>query len=149
MSPEISARMRMRPRLEGSPPFVVELPEWDIVGPAKDSRLRGLHFAGDMHLRRLADEWRDRLDVRDGYEGIEISSTSFVGRVDFGPIRIAIRPKLPALPLSRLLRYAYDLRDVRLIENTWSPTTRHGLHDLLIALLAAEVEELVHSGLTR
>jgi 5-methylcytosine-specific restriction enzyme subunit McrC len=139
----------MRRRPEGMPLFVVDLTEWDIVGPTIDSRLKGLHFADDTHLRRLAAELRDRLDVRDGYEGIEISSTSFVGRVDFGPIRIAIRPKLPALPLSRLLRYAYGLRDVRLIEKTWSPTTRHGLHDLLIALLAAEVEELLHSGLAR
>jgi 5-methylcytosine-specific restriction enzyme subunit McrC len=139
----------MHPRLEGIPPFVVELTEWDTVGPAKDPRLKGLHFADDMRLRRLADELRDRVDIREGYEGIEIASTSFVGRVDCGPIRIAIGPKLPALPLTRLLRYAYGLRDVRSIEETRSPTTRHGLHDLLIALLAAEVEELVHRGLMR
>jgi 5-methylcytosine-specific restriction enzyme subunit McrC len=53
------------------------------------------------------------------------------------------------MPLARLLRYAYGLRDVTAVEETMSPTARHGLHDLLIALLAAEVEELLHRGLTR
>jgi 5-methylcytosine-specific restriction enzyme subunit McrC len=69
--------------------------------------------------------------------------------VDVGPLRIAIGPKLPAMPLARLLRYAYRLRYIAAIEKTFSPTTRHGLHDLLIELLAVEVEELLHRGLTR
>jgi 5-methylcytosine-specific restriction enzyme subunit McrC len=139
----------MLPRPDGMPPLVVELTEWDQVGPAKDTRLRGRFLAGDMHLRRLAETLRGRLDIREGYEGLEISSTSFVGRVDLGPLRIAIGPKLPAMPLAALLRYAYGLRDVTAIEETRSPTARHGLHDLLISLLAAEVEELLHGGLVR
>jgi 5-methylcytosine-specific restriction enzyme subunit McrC len=69
--------------------------------------------------------------------------------VDVGPLRIAIGPKLPDMPLASLLRYAYGLRDVTAIEETRSPTTHHSLHDLLIALLAAEVEELLHRGLAR
>lgn len=137
------------PRPEGVPIFVVELTEWDQVGPAKDPRLKGRWLADDPQSRRLAESLRGRLDIRDGYEGLEITSTSFVGRVDVGPLRIAIGPKLPAMPLSRLLRYAYGLRDIAAIEETRSPTTRHGLHDLLIALLAAEVEELLHRGLAR
>jgi|HubBroStandDraft_4_1064222.scaffolds.fasta_scaffold00671_1 5-methylcytosine-specific restriction enzyme subunit McrC len=139
----------MTPRPEARPSFVVELTEWDRVGPAQDSRLRGRSLAGDMQLRRLAQTLRKRLDIREGYEGLEITSTSYVGRVEVGPICIAIAPKLPAMPLARLLRYAYGLRDVTAIEQTWSPTTRHGLHDILIALLSAEVEELLHGGLAR
>jgi 5-methylcytosine-specific restriction enzyme subunit McrC len=139
----------MTPRPEVSPSFVVELTEWDEVGPAQDSRLRGYSLAGDMSLRRLAEMLRGRVDIREGYEGLEITSTSFVGRVDVGPLRIAIGPKLPAMPLARLLRYAYGLRDVTAVEETQSPTTRHGLHDLLVALLASEAEELLHRGLAR
>jgi 5-methylcytosine-specific restriction enzyme subunit McrC len=149
MSLGMIVRVRIPPRRNGMPSIVVELTEWDQVGPEKDSRLRGLSLAGDMHLRRLAEKLRGRLDIREGYEGLEISSTSFVGRVDLGPLRIAIGPKLPAMPLAQLLRYAYGLRDVTAIEETRSPTIRHGLHDLLIALLVAEVEELLHSGLVR
>src|SRR5450756_1116812 len=102
-------RMRMTPvpRPDGRPLFVVELTEWDQVGPAKDSRLKGCSLAGDPQSRRLAESLRGRLDIREGYDGLEITSTSFVGRVDVGPLRIAIGPKLPAMPLARLLRYAY------------------------------------------
>jgi 5-methylcytosine-specific restriction enzyme subunit McrC len=139
----------MTPRADGTPSFVVELTEWDQVGPARDARLRGCSLAGDGESRRLVATLRDRLEIREGYDGLEITSTSFVGRVDVGPLRIAIGPKLPAMPLARLLRYAYGLRDVTAVEETRSPTTRHGLHDLLIALLAAEVEELLHCGLAR
>ncbi len=139
----------MSPCPDGMPSLVVELTEWDQVGPAQDSRLRGFSLADDMPARRLAERLRGRLEVSEGYEGLEITSTSFVGRVDVGPLRIAVGPKLPAMPLARLLRYAYGLRDVTAVEETKSPTTRHGLHDLLIVLLAAEVEELLHRGLTR
>lgn len=139
----------MTPRPEGPPSFVVELTEWDQVGPAQDSRLEGCSLAGDVSLRRLAETLGGRVDIREGYEGLEITTTSFVGRVDVGPLRIAIGPKLPAMPLARLLRYAYGLRDVTAVEETRSPTTRHGLHDLLVALLASEVEELLHRGLAR
>jgi 5-methylcytosine-specific restriction enzyme subunit McrC len=134
---------------DGTAPCVVELTEWDQAGPAQNERLSGCSLAGDIASRRLAEMLRGRLDIREGYDGLEITSTSFVGRVDVGPLRIAIGPKLPAMPLARLLRYAYGLRDVTAIEETRSPTTRHGLHDLLISLLAAEVEELLHRGLAR
>jgi 5-methylcytosine-specific restriction enzyme subunit McrC len=137
----------LRPDREPAP--LIELAEWDQVGPAQDPRLTGLSLADNVLARRLAQELRSRVDIREGYQGLEVTSTSYVGRVDVGPLRIAIRPKLPAMPLARLLRYAYGLRDVRTVEETWAPTTRHGLHDLLIAMLAAEVEELVHRGLAR
>ncbi|MFZ0151984.1 MAG: hypothetical protein WAM72_27240 [Xanthobacteraceae bacterium] len=141
--------MTPTPRLDDTPPFLVELTEWDQVGPAQNLRLKGCSLAGDVKSRQLAEALRGRLDIREGYEGLEITSTSFVGRLDVGPLRIAIRPKLPEMPLAQLLRYAYGLRDVAAVEETRAPTTRHGLHDLLIALLAAEVEELLHRGLAR
>src|SRR4051794_33279599 len=91
-----TAGVRMTPQPDGTSPFVVELTEWDQVGPAQDARLRGLSLAGDKQSRRMADALRERLDIREGYDGLEITSTSFVGRVDVGPLRIAIGPKLPA-----------------------------------------------------
>jgi 5-methylcytosine-specific restriction enzyme subunit McrC len=100
-----------------------------------------------VSARRLAEDVRRQVDIREGYRGLGITSTSFVGRIDIGRLRIAIRPNLPSMPLTRLLRYAYALRDVTTIEETRAPTTRHGLHDLLIATLVAEVEELLHRGL--
>jgi 5-methylcytosine-specific restriction enzyme subunit McrC len=141
--------MTPRPNPNNTADLVVALTEWDQVGPAQDLRLKGCSLAGDVHSRRLAEGLRGRLDIREGYDGLEIATTSFVGRVDVGPLRIVIGPKLPTMPLARLLRYAYGLRNVATFEETHAPTTRHGLHDLLIALLAAEVGELLHRGLAR
>ena len=128
----------------------MELTEWGQLGPNRIPACGAL-LGDDSHARRLAEDLCGRLEIREGYDGIEIAATSFVGWVDVGPLRIAIRPKLPAMPLARLLRYAYRLRDVSAIEETGSPTTtRNGLHDLLIELLAKEVgEELLHRGLAR
>src|ERR1039458_6092551 len=147
----MKAAQRMTPaqQLERAPILLVELTEWDQLGPAQDQRLKGCFLGDNPQVRRLTEALRPRLDIREGYDGLEVTSTSFVGRVDVGPLRIAVRPKLRTMPLARLLRYAYGLRDVTTIEETGSPTTRYGLHDLLIALLAAEVEELLHRGLAR
>lgn len=127
----------------------IELQEWEQVGPVQDQRLKGISLRGDARAQRLAEGLRGQVDIREGYEGLEITSSSFVGRVDVGPLRVAIGPKLAAMPLARLLRYAYGLRDVTTIDETNSPTVRHGLQDLLIALLAAEVNELLRRGLPR
>ena len=131
------------------PSLLVELTEWQTLGPKNDPALKGLSLMGDVPSQRLVETLRSRLDIRETYDGLEITSQSFVGRVDIGPLSISIRPKLPAMPLARLLRYAYGLRDVTPFEETLSPATRHGLHDLLIALLVAEVSELLHRGLVR
>jgi 5-methylcytosine-specific restriction enzyme subunit McrC len=128
---------------------VVELPEWGAVGPAENPKLKGLSFDDNPAARMMAQNLRGRVDIREGREGIEISSSSFVGQIEVGSLRISIRPKLPDMPLTCLLRYAYGLRDVSVIDLASAPTSRHGLSDLLISLLASEVEELLHRGLAR
>jgi 5-methylcytosine-specific restriction enzyme subunit McrC len=143
------SKMARMAQTETTPNLLITLTEWDHVGPMQDQRLRGRSLGDNGQVRQLADSLRRRVDIREGYSGLEIATTSFVGRIDVGPLRIAIVPKLPALPLARLLRYAYGLRDVATIGETESPTVRQGLHDLLISLLAAEVEELLHGGLAR
>ena len=138
------------PSPDGVSVINVELTEWDQVGPTRDERLRNVSLKDDAAAQRTAEALRGQLDIREGYAGLEIGSTSFVGRVDVGRLRIAVRPKLDAMPLTRLLRYTYGLRDLGPpLEDTRTPTTRHGLHDLLVVLLAAEVEELLHRGLAR
>lgn len=142
--------MPLAPTLEAITAIGIELTEWDGTGPIKDRRLKTLSLAGDVAAQMRAKVLRGRLDIRESYDGLEISTTSFVGRVDVGPLRIVVRPKLPALPLTRLLRYAYGLRDLGMpLDETAAPTTRHGLHDILVALLLAEAEELLHRGLAR
>jgi 5-methylcytosine-specific restriction enzyme subunit McrC len=127
----------------------IELAEWSEVGPTEDARLKGMSLGKDAQAHRIADVLRARVDIREAHDGLKITTTSFVGRVDIGPLRIIIRPKLPAMPLTRLLRYAYGLRDLSIIEETQTPVAQCGLEDLLIAMLAAETDELLHRGLSR
>ena len=125
------------------------LNEWEHIDPLDEPRLRNISLKNNAQARRLADVLRNRLEVREGYEGLEITSTSFVGRIDVGPLRIAIKPKLGVGPLSSLVRYAYGLRDISIIDETRTPTAHFGFHDLLIAMLVEEVDELLHGGLAR
>jgi 5-methylcytosine-specific restriction enzyme subunit McrC len=125
----------------------IELPEWsqgvfDVATP-----LDGWSLANDTAARAIAESVKDKLNIRLGLTGLEIETTSFVGRVVVGPLTITIRPKLSAVPLARLLRYAYELRDIETFDDAPSPTATLGFHDLLVELLAAEVEELIYRGL--
>lgn len=140
----------MRPlRLVESDPITVSLTEWEKIGPADDARLIGTSLDDDVPAQRQADSLRSVVDVREGYRGLEVATTSYVGHIDLGRLRITIRPKLRATPLATLLRYAYGLRDLKLLPETHAPAVRHGLHDVLIEMLAAEAEELLHRGLAR
>ena len=94
------------PRPDDTAILLIELAEWQQVGPAQDQRLQGISFTDNLPARRLAQALRGRVDIREGYQGLEVATTQFVGCVDIGPLRIAIRPKLQAMPLARLLRYA-------------------------------------------
>jgi 5-methylcytosine-specific restriction enzyme subunit McrC len=136
------------PQVSAQAPTSVELTEWDTQCPANNAALSGLSL-GNAQTREYAKTLRDRVYVRESWNGLEVESNSYVGRIDLGPIRIAIGPKLAAMPLTRLLRYTYGLRDVERIVKTQSPTSYHGFQDMLISLLAAEVGDLVHRGLTR
>ena len=140
--------MPRNPLLKGEPVSVV-LTEWGHVEPANTPQLEDTSLRDKWRHKVWQTSLRSRVDVREGYRGLEVATTSFVGRIDVGPLRIAIQPKLPAMPLATLLRYAYGLRDLSTFDETHTPITRHGLHDLLIAMLADEVEELLHRGLAR
>jgi 5-methylcytosine-specific restriction enzyme subunit McrC len=137
------------PRPDTASKFVIEMTEWDHAGPGQNPDLKNRSLRDDLLAQRVANDLRGRLDIRETYQGLEIDTTSYVGRVDVGPLRIAIRPKLATKPLAQLLRYTYALRDIPILEKTRIPTARHGLHDLLIVMLAAETEELVYRGLAR
>jgi 5-methylcytosine-specific restriction enzyme subunit McrC len=123
------------------------LSEWTRIGPAEYPELGRVQL--DLPVKRSLASLRGRIDIRPGFDGLEIESTSFVGRIDVGSLRVAIQPKLPAVPLTKLLRYAYGLRDIGTIGETSTPTVYDGLHDLLISMLADEVDELLHRGLAR
>jgi 5-methylcytosine-specific restriction enzyme subunit McrC len=82
-------------------------------------------------------------------DGLEISATSFVGRVRVGDLSITVLPKLKPISLLRLLRYAYGFRRLELISDADQFVDQCGFEDLLVSQLNAEVQELLSRGLQK
>lgn len=124
--------------------------EWATYTPAGAPALAGRDL-GDAAARRLAADLAiaGRLKVLELRAGLQVETTSYVGTVRLGDLRLTIQPKLQGLPLLNLLRYAYGLRDLKLFEALPQGITDIAFQDLLIHQLAAEVGELLARGLYR
>jgi len=131
---------------------VVRLSEWERREPdALDGKvLQGLDLRDD-HSRRQARELSKQglLDVQELRSGLSISTTSWVGRVRLGEIEIVVVPKIAPDLLLGLLRYAYGLRDLRLLTQAEYEGGAVLLDELLLLQLHAEVRELIERGLHR
>jgi len=129
----------------------VTLSEWAELLPHENSVTRGLTFADDAAARRMATTLAKtgKLEIQELASGLAIRSTSYVGSVGIGPVRVTVRPKIAGLPLVVLLRYAYGLRNLHLHEHVRLDASSRSFQDLLIAQLAAEAGELVARGLYR
>ncbi|HRI70560.1 MAG TPA: hypothetical protein PK156_40290 [Polyangium sp.] len=130
----------------------VHLEEWErrVVGATPDDPLFGVDIssATDQTLvKRLSDA--SMLTVRELRRGIEITTKSFVGKIQFDQFSITITPKLGQESFMRLFRYAYDLRDLARMPTTPFSAGGNLFEDLLPAQLLAEAEELLARGLDR
>jgi 5-methylcytosine-specific restriction enzyme subunit McrC len=130
--------------------IAVGLAEWARASPATDVRLRGLRLvsSADRDLASVLAEQRV-LEISGREDGLAVRSFSHVGRVELDGITVTVRPKLAANSLLELLRYAYSLRDLRLLNEASFATGEHGLQDLVIAQLQSEARELIHRGVVR
>jgi 5-methylcytosine-specific restriction enzyme subunit McrC len=129
----------------------IELREWETVEPEADSLLAGLSLEDAPAAQALADALTrsGRLSVLELARGLELSATSYVGRLNLGPLTITIRPKIEGAPLLNLLRYAYGLRDLQLYKPVAYAAAPLAFQDLLVHQLAAEVSEILARGLHR
>lgn len=127
----------------------VRLNEWQRIGPREDPRLADRRLVANPALQAAVQRLKGRVDIHPSFDGLLISTTSFVGRVTAGPLQISIAPKLDHLPLTRLLSYAYGLSDLTLHDDTAAPTAADGFRGLLLAMLAREVEWITRRGLPR
>jgi len=128
----------------------VRLSEWEERPPDPGTPLAGMAFE-DAAVRELARQLSasHKLEVLELAQGVAIHSTSFVGRVRLGRLRITVQPKITGMPLLTLLRYAYGLRHLDLFPDTGYDVVATSFQDLLIHQLAAETAELVARGLHR
>lgn len=127
----------------------VALREWTSVGPDDCAELAGRRLAPGGSAWRLAQALTagGQLIVRELADGLALQAASWVGRVTLDDLTITVRPKIPALPLMTLLRYAYGLRDLQLTETACYAGEAGAFQDLLIAQLIAEASDLLARGL--
>lgn len=128
--------------------IAVTLSEWEHANPGQTPKLRGFRLAtqADRKAAQMLTEQRV-LEFMPGEDGLALRSFAHVGRLEFDGLAVTVLPKLAPHAMLELLRYAYSLRDLRLMDQASFEAGAHGLQDLLIAQLQAEAHELIHRGL--
>ncbi len=117
----------------------------------RGSLLSYIYFENDVEVRNTARSLSTSgmLVISELREGLSIEATSYVGRITLGNIQITVHPKINGVPLLRLLRYAYGLRNLDIFAETEYSGEHQAFQELLIYQLMAEVNELLARGLHR
>jgi 5-methylcytosine-specific restriction enzyme subunit McrC len=128
----------------------LRMSEWQQISFADEAALVNRSLEND-HARLLAGQLAQagRLEILELRGGLSIKATSYVGRIQLGDLQITIQPKIKLQMLAVLFRYAYSLRDLRLLDHARTDTERNVFQDILIEQLIAEVSELIARGLQR
>jgi len=130
----------------------IRLREWQSAPPDPDSPTHGRLLPQDPATRSLTESLSREgiLDIQELRGGLHLKAFSFVGFLSIGDLRIVIEPKIHGMELMNLLRYAYGLRDLRLLTQVAPSIGKDpSFLDLLIQQLLAECQELIARGLYR
>lgn len=131
--------------------FPLLLQEWETKGPLDIEYLQGFAFHDDPDSQRLAQQLTAsrRVEIVELAQGLQVSTNSYVGAVQLGPLRLIIKPKIAPSTLLNLIRYAYRLRNLDLYDLTEQSVGDRTFQDLLIYQFASEISELLARGLHR
>src|SRR6266700_6759319 len=135
-----------------TPRLAIQLTEWERIAPeGRGTPLAGVFLTGDAEVKNTvrALSTSGKLRVSELREGLSIEASSYVGRITLGDIQITIHPKITGMPLLRLLRYAYGLRNLGIFDEAEYSSQEQAFQELLLHQLVAEVNELVARGLHR
>lgn len=131
----------------------IKLREWQRRGPGDSTdglALRGLRLESSEARMLAAQLAKERvLEVVELFDGLSIGTFSYVGRIRLGDLTITVEPKLGRDELLELFRYAYGLRNLRLLERSSFSAGGDLFQDLIVAQLHAEARELLDRGLVR
>jgi 5-methylcytosine-specific restriction enzyme subunit McrC len=130
--------------------LTMNIREWEEVLPQKGNPLyhRFIEDEASKHTVNVLNE-KGILSILELKDGLKITSNSYVGKIKIGDLQINIHPKIEGMPLYRLLKYAYGLRDLNIFDEAIHDIDSFPFHDLLIYQLYAEVEDLVYRGLNK
>jgi 5-methylcytosine-specific restriction enzyme subunit McrC len=129
----------------------IRLREWQSIAPDPDSPTHGRFLPQDPFTRSLTNSLSREgiLDIQELRGGLHLKASSFVGFLSIGDLRIVIEPKIQGMQLMKLLRYAYGLRDLRLLTRVAPSIGEDSFLDLLIQQFLAECQEIIARGLHR
>lgn len=133
-------------------PLAINLKEWEYRTPeSADSQLTNVFIEQNAETRHFiqALSQSGKLAIVELRNGLSIQASSYVGRITLGNVQITVQPKMSGMPFIRLLRYAYDLRNLDIQTVVQYSNEQHAFQELLIAQLLNEVSELVARGLHR
>jgi 5-methylcytosine-specific restriction enzyme subunit McrC len=127
------------------------LQEWETKTPDITQELYRLRLNTNARIQAQIDKINTskELTIRELWNGVEVSATSFVGKIQIGDLQIIITPKIDKLPLYSLFNYAYDLRNFQRYDAAEFAPQISPFQDLLILQLHAEAVELITRGLHR
>ena len=130
---------------------IISLNEWENSQPLQWPDKQPVYFESDDPARITAEKLTQAniISVIETRNGISLGASSYVGRINLGPLRITIQPKIKGLKLLRLVKYAYGLKDLQLYSDVDYDLKKDAFQEILIAQLAMEVMNLVNRGLCR
>jgi 5-methylcytosine-specific restriction enzyme subunit McrC len=125
--------------------------EWSSISPENCPALRGVFLPKDDSVRTLVGELTqdEKILISEGRDGLSVETTSYVGGIDIGPLRITIEPKIVGAPFIDLLRYGYGLNKVSLFSSREFEIRDLGFQDLVISQFHLEARDLIARGLHR
>ena len=135
-----------------APRISIDLHEWQQVAAGEPgTQLWDLFLECDSEIRNAARSLSTSgmLVITELRDGLSLGASSYVGRITLGNIQITIHAKISGMPLLRLLRYAYGLRNLTILAETEYSSENQAFQELLINQLVAEVNELLARGLHR
>lgn len=133
-----------------SSPISISLKEWERIAAGEPgTQMSGVFLEDDAEVRKIARDLSKsgRISISELRQGLSLEASSYVGRIMLGNIQITIHPKIIGMPLLRLLRYAYGLRNLDIYHEAKYSSEDQAFQELLINQLVAEVNELVARGL--
>lgn len=127
------------------------LSEWQTANPLTHTELQGLSLGLDAALRTLVNDLSraEMLNVTELRQGLDVTTSSFVGSIRLGDLQVVITPKIDYDVLATLFRYAYGLHELRPFRDVRQSLSESTFQDLLIEQLGAEVANLVARGIHR
>lgn len=89
------------------------------------------------------------LEIIELKDGLQITTNSYVGKIEIDGLQINVYPKINGIPLYKLLRYAYGLRKLKLFDSAIHGVSDLSFFDLLIYELYVETEDLIRRGVLK